>query len=192
KKYLLEGESIESVFDLGTQFLKLYQVIATNRRLIVVKKFPKNLLEVDYANIELIEYYTNVDWRYAIYSGFVLLISVIFFINRGAVISGMSNFLPPLAPILEAPLFPGFNTGEFILTAAALSGFLYLFGLFVLSLMGRLRILIYDQPPIDMISSLSPDIQNMIKVFETKKRTLGTQTMQQRFEAIPPLSPPKK
>lgn len=179
KGYLLDGETIESIFDLGSRFLKLYRVIATNRRLIIIKKFPKNLLEIDYANIELIEYFTNVDWLYSLYSGLVLVITSIFFFNRNAVVSSLSNFIPPLAPILDSPLLPGLNAGSSILTAVGMGIFLYFFGLFVLSLMGRLRILIYDQPPIDIVSILSTEIQDLIKIFETKKRKNGTAPMQQ-------------
>ena len=160
KGYLLEGETIESVFDIGFSVFKIYRLIATNRRLIIVKKFPKNLLEMDYANIELIEYYTNVDWLYSLYAGLLLMITTIFFIKRQAVMSQISNAIPPLAPILDANLFFGIHFGEFLVTIIGFGIFAYFFGLFVLSLLGRLRILIYDQPPIDMVTSLTLEIQN--------------------------------
>jgi hypothetical protein len=179
KSYLLDGENIEIVFDLGLRWLKLYRVIATNRRFIIIKKFPKNLIEIDYANIELLEYYTNVDWLYSIYASIIFIVTSIFFINRHAVAEQLAAFLPPLSPIIYAPMLPGVNAGEFLLAITGLCVFGYFFGLFVLSLLGRLRILIYDQPPIDVVSALTSDIQSMIKVFETKKRTMGPSPMQQ-------------
>ncbi len=179
KEYLLEGENIESVFDLGFRFMKLYRVLATNRRLIIIKKFPKNLLEMDYGNIEIIEYYTNVDWLYSIYAGFVMIITALFFMNRHAVISQINNFIPPLGPILDSPLIAGITAGEILLTGIGVCVFLYFFGLFFLSLLGRIRILIYDQPPIDIITSLTADIHGIIKVFETKRHTAGMTSRQQ-------------
>ncbi|GEM_PF-4650823 len=192
KGYLLEGETIESVFDLGFSILKIYRVIATNRRMIILKKFPKNLLEIDYANIELLEYYTNVDWLYSLYAGLTLIITTLFFMNRHAVITQIDNFIPPIGPILDATLLPNISAGEFLLTGIGLCIFLYFFGLFFLSMLGRLRILIYDQPPIDIISSFTGDIQNLIKIFESKKRTSGAAPMQRaRYQAFAtPVAPP--
>ncbi len=175
KDYLIKGETIESVFDLGSRFLRLYRVISTNRRLIIIKKFPKNLIEIDYSNIEIIEYYTNVDWLYSLYAGLLLMVTSIFFFNRHAVIEQIQTFLPPIGPIVMAPLLPGFNAGELLTTLVGLCAFGYFFGLFVLSLMGRLRILIFDQPPIDIVCGLTSDIQTIIKIFETKKRSAPSQ-----------------
>jgi len=64
--------------------------------------------------------------------------------------------------------------------------------MFVLSLMGRLRILIYDQPPIDIVSALTPEIQNMIKVFETKRRTTGISPMERGRPREPSTLSPAK
>ncbi len=179
------------MFDLGVRFLRMYMVIATNRRLIIIKKFPKNLLEIDYANIELIEYYTNVDWRYSLYAGLLLIVTALFFFNRVAVIEQLSSLFSPAAPILEAPLLSWLNAGGFLVTLIGLGAFAYFFGLFVVSLMGRLRILVYNQPPIDIVSDLTTDIQNVIKIFETKKRTAASAPRQMPSPPSPLTSPPK-
>src|SRR3989344_4355669 len=86
---LMEGEAVETAFDLGFWTFDLYTIFATNKRLIIVKRFPKNLMEVDYSQIELMEYYTDVEWLKGLYALLGILFSFIFLASHDKVLNSV-------------------------------------------------------------------------------------------------------
>ncbi len=170
KQYLLQGEKIHGVYNLGLkEESSIYVILTTNIRIIIIKKFPKNLIDIDYDDIEAVEYYTNVDWLYAVYAFFLFLIGFLFTLHNQILLDRVKLVAPPLEPIISTPIF-GVNAGLFIVLAAIVCVGLYFAGLFIISLFGKFRVCIYDQPPIDIVTALTPKIHHLIKVIDARKR----------------------
>jgi hypothetical protein len=170
KMYLLDNEKIEKVYDVGFYDLPFNIMIATNSRLIIITKFPKNFVEVEYHDVEVVEYYTNVEWLMSLYSAIFVILGVAFFLNRMVVIEKLGLFFPPAEPILMAGNFFGMNVGSVVVVIGMLAGFGYFGSLFGASLFGKLRLLFHEQAPVEIITPFSPRIQEIIKHIETKKR----------------------
>lgn len=171
RQYLLQGEQVEFAATLGFhERFKLYHIVSTNLRLIIIKVFPKNLIELEYKDIEVVEYYTNVAWLQLIYASFLSFVSVLFFLNHDAIMDKMRLFFPPAEPLLYAGNFFGLTAGSFIVLAVLLVAAIYFAGWWVLSLFGRFRILIYQQAPMEIVTGLTPGVQQLIKLIEQKKR----------------------
>ena len=169
--YLLPNEKVELAADLGSFITpNLYVVIATNLRMIVIKKFPKNVIELEYKDLEVVEHYTNVEWLMLIYSFFLGLLSWLFFLNRDAILQKVGIFMPPVEPLLYSGDFFRLNAGSFFALAVLFCAVVYFFGLFALSLFGQFRVLIFEQAPIQLTSALTPDLQQLMKLIESKKR----------------------
>ncbi|MBI1969241.1 hypothetical protein HYS48_00985 [Candidatus Woesearchaeota archaeon] len=173
-KYLLPNEKVELAAHLGPfQFFLPYTILATNLRLLIIKSFPKNLIELEYKDVEVVEYYTNVSWLKLIYSVFLFVVAYLFLINRDAILEKFALFLPPAEPIIYAGNFFGLTAGSFLIVAIFLVAGLYFFGLFIRSLFGRFRILIYEQAPLEIMTSLSGELQALMRHIEGKKRGAG-------------------
>ncbi len=172
--YLLPNEKIELSANLGfIKYVQLYVILATNMRIIIIKKFPRNLIELEYKDTEVVEYYTNVEWLQLLYAGFLFILSWIFFVNRDAILKKMTLFLPPAEPIIYAGNFFGMTAGSFLVFAALIIAAIYFFGLFVISLFGRLRVLIYEQAPVEIVAAFTPELQQLIKLINIKKRMMN-------------------
>ena len=166
---LLEGERILETLDVGFWKLKIYRIFATNKRLIVLKKFPKNLMDMDYRQIELVEYYTNVEWMMSVY-GMVLIALMFFFLTaQETVMNAIYSNVAFIEPILNRGNLFGLSFGAFIIFLGLLFGGLYFLGMFVLSLLGSLRILLYEQAPFDITTSMTIEIQDLIRFVEQQK-----------------------
>lgn len=165
---LMPGENTETQFKLG-YFLKLYHVFATNKRLIIVKRFPKNLMEMAYDDVELVEYYTNVEWLKSLYSAALFILAFAFLFGREAIMSQLFNSVPLLAPFIGRGNIFGMNYGALLIFAVLLCAAVYFAGLFVISMLGCLRILLKDQAPFDISTPFSTDIQDLIKAVEFRK-----------------------
>ncbi|HLC66072.1 MAG TPA: hypothetical protein VJK52_00350 [Candidatus Nanoarchaeia archaeon] len=171
QQYLLPNEQVEFSATLGFhERFKLYHVVLTNLRLLVIKTFPKNLIELEYKDLEIVEYYTNVAWLQLIYAAFLFFVAVLFFLNHSAILDKFRLFFPPAEPILYAGNFFGLTAGAFIVLAVLLIAGIYFCGWWVLSLFGRFRILIYHQAPLEIVTGLTPGVQDLIKRIELKKR----------------------
>jgi len=168
-QYLLEGEKINKIYDLGILTIDLYKIVLTDRRMIVIKKFPKNVIELNFKNIELVEYYTNVEWMKLIFSILFFILITVFIVSSNFVLQRLAAFLPPVEPILEAGPFLGMKVGMLLVLFLLGTGALYYFGFFINSLFGRLRIIIYEQAPLDIITPLTPDVTEILKNVETVK-----------------------
>src|SRR3989344_2040426 len=119
--YLLPNEKIELAANLGfIRQIQLYIVLATNMRLIIIKKFPKNLIELEYKDAEVVEYYTNVEWLKFLYAGFIFIIAWFFYVNRDAILRKMTAFLPPAEPVIYAGNFLGMTAGSFLVVGILL------------------------------------------------------------------------
>lgn len=175
QQYLLPNERVEFAVTMGFhERFKLYHLVVTNLRLIAIKVFPKNLIELEYKDIEVVEYYTNVAWLQLIYSCFLSFVSVLFFLNHAAILDKFRLFFPPAEPLLYAGNFFGMTAGAFIVLAVLLVAGIYFFGWWVLSLFGKFRILIYQQAPLEIVTSLNAPVQQLIKLIEQKKRAAQT------------------
>jgi len=168
-EYLLPSEKVEKVFHLGFSIFKFHTVLATNRRLLIIKRFPRNVADIDYPSIEIVEYYTNIEWIQMLFSGLLWLLAALFFVNRGVVIKGLGDFLPPLAPVLTYGSFLGLNPGTFLIVGAFVAGAIYHMGFWILSFFGKLRLIMFDQAPIDVVTSFDKDTQDLIKLTELRK-----------------------
>ncbi|MBI2147564.1 hypothetical protein HYU19_03735 [Candidatus Woesearchaeota archaeon] len=163
---LRSGEKKEMTLDLG--IFGLYRIMSTNKRLIIVKRFPKNLIETEYENIEFAEYYTNVEWLIGFYAAGLVVLSVLFAINHALIMDKLFQSAPFLQPFLGSILIWKISIGAGLLFAGLLIAGLYYAGQFVISLFGRLRILLYEQPPVDIICEMSRGLQNFIQMIEER------------------------
>ena len=171
QQYLLQGEKVEFATTLGFhERFKLYHIVSTNLRLIIIKVFPKNLIELEYKDVEVVEYYTNVAWLQLIYSCFLYFVTVLFFMNHAAILDKFRLFFPPAEPLLYAGNFFGLTAGAFIVLGVLVVAGTYFFGWWVLSLFGRFRVLIYQQAPLEIVTELTGGVQQLIKIIEQKKR----------------------
>lgn len=173
KPSLLPGEKIESTFDLGLLQFDVYTIFATNQRLIVVKRFPKSLMEVHYEQIELLEYYTDIEWLKGLYAFFGFMLTFMFWFNRSAIMKGLYDLVGSIEKLSSAVMIGGVPAGEWLVFIGMLCVSFYFLGLFVLSLFGNLRILLYEQAPFDITTELTPQIQQLIMLVDQKKAELA-------------------
>ncbi|MDO8642968.1 MAG: hypothetical protein Q7R76_05325 [Candidatus Woesearchaeota archaeon] len=173
KPSLLPGEKIESTFDLGFWRFDVYTIFATNQRLIVVKRFPKSLMEVHYEQIELLEYYTDIEWIKGLYAFFGFMLTFMFWFNRSAIMQGLYDLVGSIQKLSSAVTIGGIPAGEWLIFLGMLCVSFYFIGLFVLSLFGQLRILLLEQAPFDITTELTPQIQQLIMLVDQKKAELA-------------------
>lgn len=178
KPTLQPGEKIESTFDFGWWKIDLYTVFATNKRLIIVKRFPKNLLEITYNQIELMEYYTDVEWLKGVYSFFGFMIMFMYMFNRELIMKTVYSLAPFVERLFNAFSVMGLPAGEFLTFLALLSVSVFFCGFFVLSFFGKLKISLYDQAPFDITTELAPEIQELIMLVNQKKEEVARQKRQ--------------
>lgn len=181
KDLLLEGEHIKEAYHIGFLIFKLYIVLFTNKRLILIKKIPKNVIELDYKDIELVEFYTNIEWLKMFYALLLYVLLYQIFINIDILLEKIVEFIPPLEPLLYAGDFFGMNMGAFFPSAILFIAGTYFAGLFVLSAIGRLRILVYDQPPFDIATLYDKKVTKLIHTFSE----LSEEYREQREERHP-------
>jgi hypothetical protein len=166
----LKGEHVQFQTEVGFgSMLNFYKVMLTNKRFIAIRAFPKNLFETDYRSIEFIEYYTNVEWLRALFSGIFVALAFLFVASRDAIMKELYNMIAPLKPLLSSGNVFGMDFGALIIFLLLVAVALYFGGIFGRSLFGRLRVLVEDQAPLDMIATFTPDIQKLIRTIEARK-----------------------
>ncbi len=185
KAYLLPGEKLERVFHLGVWKFRFNTVLATNRRILIIRKFPRNLTDIDYPSIEIVEYYTNVEWIHMLFSLLLWILAALFFVNRTIIIQSINDFFPPIAPVLTSGQFLGLNAGSFLLVGVFVAGAIYHMGFWVISFFGKLRLIMFDQAPIDVMTSFSEDTQKLIKRLEQRKPTLFASRFREKVLSSP-------
>lgn len=171
---LLQGEKILEILHVGMWKFKLYKIFCTNQRLIVLKKFPKNLIDIDYKQIELVEYYTNVEWVKSLYATLFIALAFFFLTAQEAVMKLIFDAVGFIEPILNRGNLFGLSFGGIIIFLGLLFAGIYFFGLFFISLLGSLRILLYEQAPFDITTKMTPEIQDLIRFVEQQKISLDT------------------
>jgi len=200
KNLLLDGETIKEAYDVGFLCFRLYVILFTGKRLILLKKIPRNVIELDYKDIELVEFYTNIEWLKMFYAILIYVLLYQIFININVLLEKVIEFVPPLEPLLYAGNFFGMNMGTFVPSAMLFVAGTYFAGLFVLSAIGRLRILIYDQPPFDIATIYDSTVTKLIHTFselsekyrsERERRRQPIQPVQsfQPAQPAPPVQP---
>jgi len=185
KAYLLPGEKLEQTFHLGVWKFKFNTVLATNRRILIIRSFPRNLTDIDYPSIEIVEYYTNVEWIHLLFSLLLWILAALFFMNRVIIIQSISNFFPPIAPVLTSGSFLGINAGSFLIAGVLVAGAIYHMAFWMISFFGKLRLIMFDQAPIDVVTSFDEDAQKLIKLLEQRKPTLSASRLRKAVSGSP-------
>ena len=168
KKLLVTGEALIHDYHIG-----LYSILATDKRLIVAENFPKNLNEIEYKDIELVEYYTIIKWMNLVYAFSSFVIAGFLFIEYKKIVS----LIPDFVPVTQAAIQNSLSTIYTVIIILILGIFffgMYGIGVFAFSFLGRFRILIYEQAPIEMICKLSPELQQLIQFIDEKRRIAST------------------
>ncbi len=200
KNLLLDNESIKEAYTVGFLCCRLYVLLFTEKRLILVKKIPRNVIELNYKDIELVEFYTNIEWLKMFYGLLLYVLLYEIFLNIEVLLEKVVEFVPPLEPLIYAGNFFGMNMGTFLPSAVLFIAATYFAGLFVLSAIGRLRILIYDQPPFDIATLYDSTVTKLIHSFselsekyrdERERRRQPVQPAQsfQPAQPAPPIQP---
>lgn len=185
KAYLLPNEKLQQVFHLGVWKFKSRTVLATNRRMLIIKKFPRNLVDIDYSSIEIVEYYTNVEWIRLLFSLLLGILGILFSMNQALVIQSIGTFFPPIAPILTSGSFLGVSIGSFLIVGVFIVAAVYYMGFWVISLFGKFRLIMFDQAPIDVVTSFDDDTQKLINLLEQRKPALSASELRKVVSSSP-------
>lgn len=162
-RFLLADEVIESTYHIG-----LHSLLITNKRLLVLEKFPKNVSEYYFHDLELVEFYTTIQWLRALYAALYLFGAVIFAVYHLAMWEKLVAVFPPSATFFNfRPLF-GFDLATLVIVGYLSVYFCVEFVHFVSSFFGRLRILPKDVGPKEIITRFTPDVEEFLSKIEIK------------------------
>jgi len=130
-------------------------------------------MEVHYEQIELLEYYTDIEWIKGLYAFFGFMLTFMFWFNRSAIMQGIYDLVGSIQKLSSAVMIRGIPAGEWLIFLGMLCVSFYFIGLFALSLFGKLRILLLEQAPFDITTELTPQIQQLIMLVDQKKAELA-------------------
>ncbi|MFC1682040.1 hypothetical protein ACFL0X_00295 [Nanoarchaeota archaeon] len=153
-----QGERALGNFRVGNN-----RMLCTEKRLIVVKKFPRNLLEIPYGNIEAVEYYTLIKWWNLAYGLMFALITSLVFAKSNSFWLFFEGLFPNSASALDIEILFDLNIVMFIVVFVLLFFTIKHFVYFTISLFGKLRILPKDEGPVDIITSYTNDVKGLLK-----------------------------
>ncbi|MFA6889161.1 MAG: hypothetical protein WC254_06720 [Candidatus Woesearchaeota archaeon] len=162
-KFLTDGEEIKFKYPLG-----FYIAVVTTKRLILLKKFPKTLIEFNLENIELVEYYTNVKMLKVLWAAGYLLGSGIFYFYNEVLWQRLTMIIPIADTFLTIHPFFNMNIIALIILGYCLVMGFYDFFQFILSFVGRVRIMPKGIGPTDIIAQMTPDIEQFIQTMQEK------------------------
>jgi len=162
-KFLLEGEVIKGHYHAGN-----FHVVITDQRAIFLKKFPKNLKEFNFKDLELVEYYTMVDWLKCGYAVFYLVFFLLFLRYHHFFWMKIVQLIPPAAEFLNFKLFWNVNVPAAIILIYLLVMFFRDAYRFIASFFGKLRILPKKLGPFDIVTSMTSDVEKVIQILEEK------------------------
>lgn len=162
-KFLIEGEEIKFKYDIG-----LYHVVITTKRLILLRKFPKALVEFNLENVELVEYYTNVKTMKAIWAAVYLLGSLLFYLYNEILWNRLSLLLPIAKKFLSIQPFFGLNLIALIILGYCLTMGIIDLANFILSFIGRVRVMPKGVGPTDIISKMTPEVETFIQTMQER------------------------
>lgn len=160
---MLQDETIESAYHIG-----LFTLVITNKRLLVLEKFPKNVTEYYFSDLELIEYHTTINWIRGGYALLYLLGFSFFWIFHVRIWQKVVALLPDSAAFFNIRPFLELDIGSLIILGYLLVYFFMDLSTFGLSFVGRLRILPKDLGPKELIAKYNADVEEFIDQIELK------------------------
>lgn len=162
-KFLTEGEEIKFKYEIG-----LYHVVITTKRLILLRKFPKALIEFNLENIELVEYYTNVKTYKGLWAAGYLLGGVLFYLYQDVIWNRLTLLIPIADKFLQTKPFFGLNLLSVMILGYAVGMGIYDLSNFLLSFIGRVRVMPKGVGPTDIISSMTPQVEEFIQTMQER------------------------
>lgn len=171
--FLTEGEEIKFKYEIG-----LYHVVITTKRLILLRKFPKALVEFNLENIELVEYYTNVKTIKGLWGAGYLLGSVLFYLYNNILWERLIKLIPISDNFLSIHPFFGLNLIALIILGYCLTMGVLDLSNFLLSFIGRVRVMPKGVGPTDIISKMTPEVETFIQTMQERMgyKKAGTAT----------------
>ncbi len=162
-KFLTAGEEIKFKYTIG-----FYIIVITTKRLILLRKFPKQLIEFNLETIEIVEYYTNVKTMKGLWAAGYILGGILFYFFQDIFWNRLSLLIPPAQSMLDLNIFFGLNIlSVIILVYVIVMGTIDLCS-FLLSFLGRVRIMPKGIGPTDIITTMKPDVEEFIQTMQEK------------------------
>ncbi|PIN79499.1 hypothetical protein COV16_03875 [Candidatus Woesearchaeota archaeon CG10_big_fil_rev_8_21_14_0_10_34_8] len=160
-KFLTQDEEIKFKYNIG-----MYHVVITTKRLILLRKFPKALIEFNLENIEIVEYYTNVRYYKGIWASAYFIGSVLFYLFQSVLWTRLTMLIPIADKFLQIHPVLNLNLISIIILAYTLSMGIYDLTTFILSFIGRVRVMPKQVGPTDIISSMTPQVEEFIQMMQ--------------------------
>ena len=152
KEYLLPGEKIVKVYNFR---IGLYEILLTNKRVLLRRKFPRSIMVFNYGDVEVVEYTTGFKFFKLIASIFGFVFAVFFTRARDN--------------ILISAL--GWNNLVYVCALASTAFGLTYLGYFLLGAIGRLKIIVrYNPQPVEIYTRYSSYIPEFIRLVEGRKK----------------------
>jgi len=165
EKYLTKDEEPILEYVIG-----FYRVVATNKRLIFLRKFPMSFIPIAYDSIRNLEHHVYISWGKLLRSIILFVISIYGYINYatsketiGALFSFLERNVPEISGILSA--IPLETLTDILLLVLLLFGILYLLQ-FLLSSLGKLKISLKGASSVRISTPLTKDVRDLIKMVE--------------------------
>lgn len=164
-RYMTAGEELIREFNVG-----FYKAIATNKRIIFLRKFPNAFIPIAYNNITNIEHYVYIPWDIAarfIVFALASVYAILYLDNTVEVFNSFFSFIKKNIPELSAlvdsiPTSLVFNILVVVLPALTV---FYLLK-FILSLFGKLKISVKASATVRIDTPLTADVRELIKLVE--------------------------
>ncbi len=174
-KFLTEGEEIKFKYDIG-----LYHAVITTKRLVLLRKFPKALVEFNLENIELVEYYTNLKTTKAVWAAGYLIGSILFYLYNAVLWERLIKLIPISQNFLSVHPFFGLNLIALIILGYSVSMGIIDLAHFILSFVGRVRVMPKGIGPTDIISQMTPEVETFIQTMQERMGYKKTTNPQQQ------------
>lgn len=162
-KFLTAGEEIKFKYAIG-----FYIVVVTTNRLILLRKFPKQLIEFNLENIEIVEYYTNVKTMKGLWALGYIIGGILFSFFQDIFWNRLGLLIPPAQSILQLDIFFGLN-----ILAVIILGYVLVMGsidlvTFLASFMGRVRVMPKGLGPTDIMTPMKPEVEEFIQTMQER------------------------
>ena len=160
-RFLTEGEEIKFKYNIG-----LYHAVITTKRLILLRKFPKALIEFNLENIELVEYYTNVKTMKALWAAAYFIGSFLFYFYNQILWDRVTLLIPIADKFLKVHPFFDMNIIALIILSYCIIMGIIDFTNFIFSFIGRVRIMPKGIGPTDIISQMTTEVEQFIQTMQ--------------------------
>ncbi|MEK6867799.1 MAG: hypothetical protein AABX98_03160 [Nanoarchaeota archaeon] len=176
-KFLTEGEEIKFKYNIG-----MYIAVITTKRLILLKKFPKALVEFNLENIDLVEYYTNIKTMKAAWAAAYIIGAILFYFFNDILWNRLTLLIPIADKFLNIHPFFNMNIIALIILGYCMAMGIIDLATFILSFIGRVRVMPKGIGPTDIISKMTPEVEQFIQTMQErmgyKKANASPQTGQ--------------